>query len=344
MASALSLHNPIAITMGEPAGIGGEIVLKAWRLLRNSGQPFFVVDNADRLASFASRMGDSVPLRAIRRPAEAAEAFPFGLPVLPIGLSAPVVAGRPDPRNADAVIASIERTVALAKAGEVAAVVTNPIQKSTLYEAGFPYPGHTEFLGVLAGSGTAPVMMLACPELRVVPVTVHMALREAINSLSTELIVEQSLVAFAALRRDFGIERPRLAVAGLNPHAGENGSLGDEDERVVRPAVTALLQKGMNVVGPLPSDTMFTPRARATYDVAICMYHDQALIPLKTIDMDGGVNVTLGLGIVRTSPDHGTALDIAGLGIARPESLIAAIRMAAEIAAKRDNNRGKTCE
>ena len=271
----------------------------------------------------------------IARPSEVEAAFSFGLPIIPIGLVAPVEAGRPDPRNAIAVIASIERAVAMAKAGEVAALVTNPIQKSALYEAGFRYPGHTEFLGALAGKGAPSVMMLACPELRVVPVTVHVALCDAIAMLTSDLIVEQARVAWRALRSDFGVEKPRLAIAGLNPHAGENGEMGAEDQQIIRPAVEALTREGIDAVGPLSPDAMFTPRARRSYDVAICMYHDQALIPLKTIDMDGGVNVTLGLEIVRTSPDHGTALDIAGRGIADPGSLVAAIRMAAEIASRR---------
>jgi 4-hydroxythreonine-4-phosphate dehydrogenase len=234
--------------------------------------------------------------------------------VLPLPLAAPVTPGRPDPANAPAVIASIERAVALAKEGRAGAVVTNPIQKSVLTAAGFPHPGHTEFLGELAGRGRPPVMMLACPGLRVVPVTVHLSLKDAVARLTTATVVEHGMLVAEALRTDFGIARPRLVIAGLNPHAGEDGTMGREDLDIVAPAVAALREAGVEARGPLPADTMFTPRARAGYDCALGMYHDQALIPIKTLDMDGGVNVTLGLSIVRTSPDHGTALDIAGRG------------------------------
>jgi 4-hydroxythreonine-4-phosphate dehydrogenase len=232
------------------------------------------------------------------------------------------------------VLASIDMATDLAMAGRVGAVVTNPIQKSVLTAAGFAHPGHTEYLASRAGD--VPVaMMLACPGLRVVPVTIHVALREAIASLTTEGIVDTARLVAAMLRRDFGIDRPRLAVAGLNPHAGENGTMGHEDAAIVAPAVAALVAAGIDARGPMPPDTMFTAAARESYDVAICMYHDQALIPLKTLDMHGGVNVTLGLPFVRTSPDHGTALDLAGTGRARPDSLMAALNMAARIAATR---------
>ncbi|MBY0332655.1 MAG: 4-hydroxythreonine-4-phosphate dehydrogenase PdxA, partial [Acetobacteraceae bacterium] len=247
----------------------------------------------------------------------------------------PATPGRPDPANARAVIAAIEEAVALARAGRAAGVVTNPIQKSVLTAAGFPHPGHTEFLGALAGTGVPPVMMLASPDLRVVPVTVHEPLRAAIARLTTDMIVATARIAHAALIADFGIAAPRLAVAGLNPHAGEDGTLGTEDRDIVAPAVAALRDLGIAARGPVPPDTMFTAHARPTYDAAICLYHDQALIPIKTLDMAGGVNVTLGLSIVRTSPDHGTALDIAGRGLADPSSLVAALRMAAVIAGNR---------
>lgn len=332
--SAMS-SRPVAVTMGEPAGIGGEVTLKAWRILRETGPRFCVLDSPERLASLARRLNASTPFRVIADPCEVEAAFCFGLPIIPIGLSAAVEPGWPNPRNAGAVIAAIERAVAMAVTGEVAAVVTNPIQKSALYEVGFCYPGHTEFLGALAGKRAPPVMMLACPELRVVPVTVHVSLIDAIAMLTSDLIVEQARIAWSALRSDFGVAQPRLAIAGLNPHAGESGAMGDEDERIIRPAVEALKRGGIDAVGPMPPDTMFTARARRRYDVAICMYHDQALIPLKAIDVDGGVNVTLGLKIVRTSPDHGTALDIAGQGVADPGSLVAAIQMAADIASRR---------
>jgi 4-hydroxythreonine-4-phosphate dehydrogenase len=251
-------------------------------------------------------------------------------------LPRPPVPGRPDPANAPAVVAAIDEAVALAKAGRVAGVVTNPIQKAALYAAGFAHPGHTEYLAELAGTaGVPPVMLLACPQLRVVPVTVHEPLARAIARLTPGMIVQAATATAAALRRDFGIAEPRLAVAGLNPHAGEDGTLGTEDRDIVAPAVATLRAMGIEARGPLPPDTMFTAHARPGYDAAICLYHDQALIPIKTLDMAGGVNVTLGLSIVRTSPDHGTALDIAGTGRADPSSLVAALRLATEIARNR---------
>ncbi len=326
---------PIAITMGEPAGIGGELALKAWAALRESGQAFYVIDDPQRLAEHAVTLGAGTPLATIDEPSEATAIFRDSLPVLPVGMRVKADPGRPDPGNAKAVVHAIEMAVEAAKRGSAAAVVTNPIQKSTLYSAGFPFPGHTEFLGELAGAGGPAVMMLACPELRVVPVTVHVSLREALGRLTTGLIVQHAEAVHAALRRDFGIAAPRLAFAGLNPHAGEDGAMGDEEIRIIQPAIDALRKLGIDAKGPYPPDTMFAARVRKSFDVAICMYHDQALIPLKALDMDGGVNVTLGLTIVRTSPDHGTALNIAGKGIAEPGSMIAAIRMAAAMTAGR---------
>jgi 4-hydroxythreonine-4-phosphate dehydrogenase len=314
--------------MGEPAGIGAEIAAVAWVALRAGGPAFVFLGDAARIAG--------APVRRVASPEEASAVFAEALPVLHRPLPAPVAPGRPDPANAPAVIASIDEAVALAKAGRAAGVVTNPIQKATLYAAGFRHPGHTEYLGELAGRpGRPPVMMLACPELRVVPVTVHEPLARAIARLTPALIVAHAAVAAEALRADFGIAAPRLAVAGLNPHAGEDGTLGTEDRDIVAPAVAELRARGIDARGPLPPDTLFTPHARPGYDAAICLYHDQALIPIKTLDMAGGVNVTLGLSIVRTSPDHGTALDIAGTGRADPSSLVAALRMAAAIARQR---------
>ena len=330
-----ALTPPLALTMGEPAGIGGEITLAAWRALHATGPAFFVIDDPARLQALATKLGWSVPVRIVATPADAVTVFVSALPVLPLGMGVAATQGQLNPANARAVVRSIESAVAHAKSGAASAIVTNPIQKSTLYDAGFKYPGHTEFLGVLAAGGRAPVMMLACSALRVVPVTVHQSLRSAIASLTTQAIIDQATTTAAALRRDFGIAQPRLAVAGLNPHAGEDGAMGDEEARIIQPAIDALRAQGLTVTGPHPPDTLFTPRARQTYDCAICMYHDQALIPLKALDIDGGVNVTLGLDIVRTSPDHGTALDIAGSGRAHPGSLIAAIRMAHEIAERR---------
>ncbi|HLY56358.1 MAG TPA: 4-hydroxythreonine-4-phosphate dehydrogenase PdxA [Stellaceae bacterium] len=321
--------------MGEPAGIGGELALSAW-LRRAEGTPVFaLIDDPRRIAALAHRLDWPVPVGEIAALGEAAGAWDSALPVLPQTVPGQVVPGRPDKRNAGAVIAAIERAVALAQSGAAAAVVTNPIQKQALIEAGFAHPGHTEFLAALAGPGTVPVMMLACPGLRVVPVTVHTALRDAIASIDVERIVTVSHIAAAALRRDFAVARPRLAVAGLNPHAGEHGAFGREEIEIIAPAVARLRDDGLDVAGPLSPDTMFHPAARARYDAAICMYHDQALIPLKTIDFAHGVNVTLGLPFVRTSPDHGTALDLAGTGRADPASLIAALELAAEMAAAR---------
>ncbi len=320
-------HPPLCLTMGEPAGIGLEISAKAWHKLHRSGPAFFLIGDPAHL--------QGAPAVVIETPEQAVAAFTDGLPVLPLALPAAPQHGRPDPANAGAVIASIETAVRLCLEGRAGGVVTNPIQKSVLTGAGFQHPGHTEFLGELAGSGVPPVMLLACPGLRVVPVTVHAALADAIRSLTTDLIIQHGHIVADALRQDFGIARPRLVVAGLNPHAGEAGTMGREDIEIVAPAIAALRQAGIEVRGPLPADTLFTPRARATYDGALCMYHDQALIPIKTLDMDGGVNVTLGLRIVRTSPDHGTALDIAGSGQADPGSLIAALRLAADIATSR---------
>jgi 4-hydroxythreonine-4-phosphate dehydrogenase len=335
------MTTPLALTMGEPAGIGGEIALLAWLRRDDSGlPPFFVIDDPARLERLAERLGWSVPVRRLAAPEEAAAAFAEALPVLPLALPHAVEAGRPDPANAPATIAAIATGADLVTAGRADALVTNPIQKETLYAGGFRHPGHTEFLAELAG-GVTPVMMLACTELRVVPVTIHQPLREALASLTTERIVAAGRIAAAGLASDFGIARPRLAVAGLNPHAGERGTLGREEIDIIAPAVAALRAIGVDATGPAPADTLFHPAARRLYDAALCMYHDQALIPLKTIDFSGGVNVTLGLPFIRTSPDHGTALDIAGSGKADPTSLIAALRLAGEMAALRARHRAR---
>jgi 4-hydroxythreonine-4-phosphate dehydrogenase len=323
---------PLAVTMGEPAGIGGEIVLKAWAG-RHAAAPFFVIDSPARLKAIAARFNIACPVTAIATPEEAASAFAGGLPVLALPGADDAELGRPNARTAKAVIAAIDRAVALVRDGKAAGMITNPIQKAVLQGAGFTYPGHTEYLGHLAHA--VPVMMLAVPGLRVVPVTVHLPLAQVAKALTTEAIVEHGRITANALRRDFGIARPRLAVAALNPHAGEAGVMGDEESRIISPAIAALKADGLDITGPAPADTLFHPAARAKFDAALCMYHDQALIPLKTIDFAGGVNVTLGLPFVRTSPDHGTALDIATRGVADPSSLIAAINMAAEMSTRR---------
>ncbi len=329
---------PLALTMGEPAGIGGEIAFKAW-LRRQSVPAFFAIDDPERLARLAAELRLDVPIKTISDPAEAAPAYAAALPVLAHPLAAQVAPGRPDAANAEAVLAAIERAVELALAGRAGAVVTNPIHKETLYEAGFRHPGHTEYLAELTsastGVKTTPVMMLACAELKVVPVTMHLPLGDAIAALTGERIVACARITAQALVTDFGVERPRLAMAGLNPHGGEGGSLGREEIEIITPAANELRQLGFDVSGPFPADSLFHERARETYDAAICMYHDQALIPLKTIAFEGGVNVTLGLPIVRTSPDHGTALDIAGTGAANEASLIAALEMGARMACRR---------
>ncbi len=321
--------------MGDPAGIGGELTLRAWLALRGRGPAFIALDDPGRLADLALGLGLTVPIHVMRDAAAATEVFGSALPVLPVALAASPVPGQPDPANARAVVGSIERAAELCLHGDAGGVVTNPINKAALYQSGFAYPGHTEFLAALTGATGRQIMMLASPMLRVVPVTVHASLRDSIAMLTSGMITAAARTTQAALRRDFGIVAPRLAVAGLNPHAGEQGALGGEETSLIQPAIDTLRSEGIDVSGPWPPDTMFTPGARARYDVAICMYHDQALIPLKTLDMDHGVNVTLGLPIVRTSPDHGTAFDIAGKGVADPASLIAAIELAGRLAERR---------
>jgi 4-hydroxythreonine-4-phosphate dehydrogenase len=326
---------PLALTMGEPAGIGGEIALKAWLEIRDDLPPFYLIDDPDRLASLARRLDWPVPIQPVDTPDRASFVFASALPVVPIDTAIRARPGHPDPTDAPAILGAIQTAVRDVRNGRAAALVTNPIQKDSLYRAGFHHPGHTEYLAELAGAGAAPIMMLVCPGLRVVPVTIHLPLRRAIESLSSAAIVHAGRVTEAALRRDFGIGSPSLAVAGLNPHAGEAGSLGREEIEIIEPALAELRAGGIDARGPLPPDTMFHAEARGAYDAALCMYHDQALIPIKTIDFYGGINVTLGLPFVRTSPDHGTALAIAGRGTARPDSLIAALRLAAEMAARR---------
>ncbi|MEL3890918.1 4-hydroxythreonine-4-phosphate dehydrogenase PdxA [Ferrovibrio sp. MS7] len=333
--SAERLPLPLALTMGEPAGIGGEIALKAWALRNAAALPaFLLLDDPARLTALAKTLGLDVPVTAIARPAEALACFGTALPVLPLQLAAPVTPGQPADANAPMVIAAIEQAVRLTQAGETAAVVTNPIHKAALYGAGFKYPGHTEFVAALCDNADV-AMMLASPQLRVVLVSIHVSLRQAIETLTTAGIVKIARIADAALRRDFGLAKPRLGIAGLNPHAGEAGSMGHEDATIVASAVAELRRLGIAAEGPMPPDTMFHAEARQGYDAAICMYHDQGLIPLKTLDFDRGVNVTIGLPIIRTSPDHGTAFDIAGKGIAKPDSLIAALQLAGEMARHR---------
>jgi len=324
-------YAPLLVTQGDPSGIGPEVTLKAWRARKSQTQPFFVLGDAALFERQAAAFKLDVPIARVS-PQEAAQAFATALPVVDLGFPVKGVAGKPDAADAPATIAAIERGVRMVKQGEASAIVTNPIAKEILYKAGFTHPGHTEFLGELSealwGSPVLPVMMLWSQQLAVVPVTIHVSLQRAINELTTELIVKTARIVAQDMQRKFAIAKPRLAIAGLNPHAGENGTMGREDLDVVAPAVAQLQAEGIDARGPLPPDTMFHTAARAQYDAALCMYHDQALIPIKTLAFDSAVNLTLGLPFIRTSPDHGTAFDIAGKGIADEKSLIAALDLA----------------
>jgi 4-hydroxythreonine-4-phosphate dehydrogenase len=329
---------PLALTFGEPAGIGPDVTIEAWLRRKELKLPaFYLLGDREFLDNRATALGLKIRFADVRAE-DALDAFADALPVVTTGYAATARPGQPDGTSADAAMSSIRQAVADVVAGRASAVVTNPIAKSVLYRAGFRFPGHTEFLAELAANGgppPQPVMMLWSPVLAVVPVTIHLSLREAIAQLSSDLIVTTVRIVNSALKAHFGLANPRLAVSGLNPHAGEDGSLGAEDQSIVAPAVDMLRADGIQIRGPLPADTMFHEAARKTYDCAICMYHDQALIPVKTLAFDDAVNVTLGLPFIRTSPDHGTAFDIAGTGRANPSSLIAALRLAARLAAAR---------
>ncbi|AFL49464.1 4-hydroxythreonine-4-phosphate dehydrogenase [Sinorhizobium fredii] len=335
---------PIALTMGDPAGIGPDITLAVWaRRQAQATAPFLFIGDPSVLSARAQALAQTVRIEETDC-LNAAAVFANALPVLPIRCPARVVAGRPSAENAAAVTGAIDTAVRLVMAGEASGVTTNPIAKAVLYEAGFRFPGHTEYLADLAekatGTSAPPVMMLAGPKLRAVPVTIHIPLKDVPAALTQDLIYRTCTITAADLKSRFGLAAPRLAIAGLNPHAGEGGALGLEDDAVIRPVIDRLRAEGLNVVGPLPADTMFHDRARETYDVAICMYHDQALIPAKALGFDDSVNVTLGLPFIRTSPDHGTAFAIAGRGIAREDSLQAALRLAAELAANAGKAQG----
>jgi 4-hydroxythreonine-4-phosphate dehydrogenase len=329
---------PLALTLGEPAGIGPDITLSAWRRRAELRlPPFYVLADPQFLMRRARELGLDVPI-ALVVPEAASAAFASVLPVVDLNLHVTAQPGRPDASSAAAAIAAIRRAVEDVLSRTAAAMVTNPVAKNVLYQSGFPEPGHTEYLAKLTqemtGTRVRPVMMLWSPELAVVPVTIHLPLKEVPRRLSVDLLLETGRVVARDLQTWFGIARPRLAVAGLNPHAGEDGALGDEDRTVVKLAVERLAAEGLQIRGPLPADSLFHAAARATYDAALCMYHDQALIPIKTLAFDRAVNVTLGLPFVRTSPDHGTAFDIAGTGRADAGSLVAAIHLAARLAAK----------
>lgn len=330
-----------ALTMGEPSGIGGELTIKVWHDYRHELEPFVAIDDPDRLRNLAGRLGTTIKVTEVDNADEAAEAFGTALPVIRLKNDVHAIPGQPSAVNAAAVLESIDHAVSLASSGSVGAVVTNPIQKETLYEAGFKFPGHTEYLADLAGDGRAPLMMLTSPLLRVFPLTTHMPIKKALESVNTETIVAHGLRILDALHVDLGIDNPILAIAGVNPHAGEGGKLGMEEIDIIGPAIEKLKSSGHDVFGPVPPDALFTKRARAGYDAALCMYHDQALIPIKALDFDRTVNVTLGLKIIRTSPDHGTALDIAGTGKANPSSLVASLKLASDLARARQNSNAK---
>ncbi len=327
---------PLALSIGDPAGVGPELACAAWALSGTAGlPPFFVVGSARVIEDAGYARGLHVRVAAISSPAEAAAIFPTALPVLEVG-DIDYTPGQPTDEGASLALRALETATALVLAGEASALVTGPIAKSRLARIGFTQPGQTEFVADACAIAHADaVMMLAGPNLRVVPITVHVPISAVPGLLTADLIRSRAIIAAAALQRDFSIAAPRLAIAGLNPHAGEDGRMGREEIEVIAPAVAALRTAGIDARGPLPADTMFHAAARETYDAAICMYHDQALIPIKVLDFDEGVNVTLGLPIVRTSPDHGTAFGIAGTGEARPGATLAALRMAGECAARR---------
>ena len=331
------MGSPLVLTLGDPAGIGPEITLKAWSALRHEPEhAFAILAPYEVMARHAKQQNQPGPFH-INALAKAYDHFADGLPVLPMVLGADVRDGHPSQANASVITGSIERAVNHCLSGEAAAMVTNPISKDVLYQSGFKHPGHTEFLGVLTEAQETPykrgpLMMLANKELRVALVTVHQSVEAAAQSVSVEKIIKHAQILHGALKYDLGITAPKIAMAALNPHAGEGGAMGDTEIKIINPAAQQLRAQGIDITDALPPDTMFHKDARAQYDAALCMYHDQGLIPVKTIDFHGTVNVTMGLPIVRTSPDHGTAFNIAGQNIARADSLIAAIKMARQIA------------
>jgi 4-hydroxythreonine-4-phosphate dehydrogenase len=330
----MSRPAPLALSMGEPAGVGPEIIALAWDQLKAEGAPFVVIGDA------AVMRAQGRPVAPVLSVSDAATAFAAAIPVLDQPLPAPVTPGAPDVANAGTVADWIEQAVSLVLGGEASGLVTAPIAKAPMYASGFRFPGHTEFIAELTAdvpmAGTrGPVMMLTARDLRACLVTIHSPLAEVAELVTTERVCRTARVVHEAMKRDFGIARPRLALAGLNPHAGEGGSIGLEEIEVLMPAVRTLRGEGVDITDPRPADTLFHDEARKTYDATICLYHDQALIPVKTLDFWGGVNVSLGLPIIRTSPDHGTGFDIAGQGVARPDSLIAALRIAAQMAEAR---------
>ena len=331
---------PLAVSLGDPAGVGPELIAAAWAARHSLAPPavmpaFVVAGGAGLLASAARQRGLDVPIALVSTPAEAADVLDRALPVIPLGEIA-YTPGQPSRAGAALALASLTEATRLATTGAASGLVTGPIAKALLAEVGFDHPGQTEFVAAACHTAAADaVMMLAGPNLRTVPLTVHTALSAVPGLLTIDLIIRRAAITAAALTGDFGLASPRLAIAALNPHAGEAGRMGDEEARIITPAIAALQARGITATGPHPADALFAPRARAGYDVALCMYHDQALIPLKALDFDSGVNITLGLPIIRTSPDHGTAFAIAGTGQADPGATIAAIRMAGDCAQRR---------
>lgn len=322
---------PIVLTPGDPAGIGAEISLKSYAA---GVRGFLLMEDPDRMANLAAQLDLEIPLHVVEGPQATTALGDDGLGIIPLSWPEAPVPGTADPRNGAVVIDAIRTATRWAQNGQAGAIVTNPVNKAVLKAAGFAHPGHTEFLASMAPTRAGgPVMMLAGEGLRVVPATIHIPLREVPAHLTTEDLVDKGRILAEALHRYFRCAKPRIALCGLNPHAGEQGQFGDEDQRVIAPAVAMLREHGIDATGPHSADTLFHPAARRGYDAVLGMYHDQVLIPLKTIDFDGGVNVTLGLDFIRTSPDHGTAFDIAGTGVARPDSLMAAISMARQMAA-----------
>ncbi len=324
---------PIAVTIGEPSGVGPEVILKAWFKRKEFNlADFFVIGSATILEKYAEHLSLNVPISTITAPEQTASKFRISLPVLDLNLANEFVLGTPTITTAPMVIGAIEKSVELIMNGSVRAMVTAPIHKAALYEAGFKSPGHTEFLAQICenykGEPFHPVMMLASEQLCVVPLTIHVALKDVPGLINEEIIIKTVKIINFSMQKYFGLENPRIAISGLNPHAGENNAFGREETDIIIPAIEKLKLEAIRITGPIPADTMFHKAARDKYDVALCMYHDQALIPIKTIDFDAGVNVTLGLPIIRTSPDHGTALNIAGRGLANPTSIINSLKLA----------------
>jgi len=325
----MPVARPFIVTPGEPAGIGAEITLKSWHAGKRD---ICLIEAPDRVAQIAAALDMPIALKTIDHPDQFAPDDAV-LHILPVDWPVSPTAGLPDKRNSTIVIDAISTAVGFCRSGAAAGMITNPIQKSTLYDAGFTYPGHTEFLASQADlDAGGPMMMLACDALRVVPLTIHIPIAKVADSLSQAAIIDAGKLLDKSLKRYFGLTAPHIAVTGLNPHAGENGAIGKEDQTIILPAIETLQKSGVRASGPYPADTLFHADARKTYDAVLGMYHDQVLIPIKTIDFFGGVNITLGLDFIRTSPDHGTGLDIAGTGTARPDSLIAAIKMAETMA------------